>query len=93
MREKLLGDHENTARSHQLIGNTYAALGNFACALEPHKRALLVREKVLGDNKDTTDSHQLIGDTYAALGNFAIAPLRHPRVHLIGSTYFNLGDY
>ena len=53
IRERLLGDHEDTAKSHHEIANTYFQLNDFTNALEAHETALSMREKLLGDHEDT----------------------------------------
>ena len=64
MREGLLGDHEDTARSHFITGNIYFKRNNFTNALEAHKKALSMRERLLGEHKDTAFSHLAVGYSY-----------------------------
>ena len=50
MRERLLGNHEDTAQSHYVLGCTYNDLADFNSAHAEHKKALSMREKLLGDH-------------------------------------------
>ena len=75
LREKLYGkEHVDTATSYNDIGGLYDNQGNYAKALEYHRKALDIRKRVLGpDNPDTASSYNNIGEVYREQGDYVKA--------------------
>ena len=75
LREKLYGkEHVDTATSYNDIGGLYDNQGNYAKALEYHRKALDIRKRVLGPNHpDTAVSYAWFGFNYDSQGDYAKA--------------------
>lgn len=62
IQKKLLGDHPDTARSHNNIGKFYYEQGNYKKALEEFKKALVIYKKAYGEE------HPAVADTCYNIG-------------------------
>ena len=59
LRKKLLGFHQDTARSHILLSDALVELQNdFESALKELKQALEIQKEVLGENHSSTKDTQ-----------------------------------
>lgn len=58
MRKKLLGFHQETARSHVLLSDALELQNDFKSALEELEEALKIQKEVLGENHDSTKDTQ-----------------------------------
>ena len=56
MRSRVLGDHEETARSYYELGVVQRGMGDLKGALKSLQKAEDMRTKLLGDHGDTTSS-------------------------------------
>ena len=69
LRRRLLGFHQDTARSHVSLSNVLVILGNFQSALNELEKALEIQKDVLGpQHKNTTDTLNKITDLVAKMG-------------------------
>ena len=60
LREKLLGFHQDTARSHILLSDVLVELQNdFESALKELEEALKIQKEVLGENHNSTKDTQV----------------------------------
>ena len=68
LREKLLGFHQDTARSHVFLSDVLAIRGEFPSALEQLEKALEIQKDLLGpQHKITTGTLNKITDVLARL--------------------------
>ncbi|KAL9986672.1 hypothetical protein ACROYT_G000846 [Oculina patagonica] len=68
LRKRLLGFHQDTARSHVFLGDVLVIRGEFQSALEQLERALEIQKDLLGpQHKITTDTLNKITDVVARL--------------------------
>ncbi|XP_067056927.1 uncharacterized protein [Acropora muricata] len=58
MRKKLLGFHQETARSHVLLSDALELQNDFKSALEELEEALKIKKEVLGENHNSTKDTQ-----------------------------------
>ncbi|XP_029186361.2 uncharacterized protein LOC114954056 isoform X2 [Acropora millepora] len=58
MRKKLLGFHQETARSHVLLSDALELQNDFKSALEELEEALKIQKEVLGENHNSTKDTQ-----------------------------------
>jgi len=63
LRARLLGFHQDTARSHVFLSDVLVILGNFQSALDELNKAHKIQEEVLGrQDKNTTDTLNKMAD-------------------------------
>ena len=63
LRRRLLGFHQDTARSHVSLSDVLVILGNSQSALDELEKALEIQKDVLGpEHKNTTDTLNKITD-------------------------------
>ncbi|XP_031574987.1 uncharacterized protein LOC116308654 [Actinia tenebrosa] len=62
IREKLLGDHQDTARSYVRRGELFVEQENMKDALKAYRKAASIQETVLGIHEETKTSYQAIED-------------------------------
>ena len=63
LRARLLGFHQDTARSHVLLSDVLVILGNFQSALDELNKALKIQEELQGrQQKNTTDTWNKMTD-------------------------------
>ena len=58
MRKKLLGFHQETARSHVLLSDALELQNDFKSALKELEEALKIQKEVLGENHNSTKDTQ-----------------------------------
>ena len=54
LRIKLLGEHQDTARSHVDLSDTFYIKKDFKSAMEQLEKAIEIQKEVLGEEHDTT---------------------------------------
>ena len=86
IREKFLGDHEDTAQSHRDIGETYHNMRYYTSALKSKERALVMRQMLLENHPDTASSHLSIAASYLAQLNFIAACEASARGNFVNAT-------
>ena len=68
LRKRLLGFHQDTARSHVFLSDVLAIRGEFSSALEQLEKALEIQKDLLGpQHKITTGTLKKITDVFARL--------------------------
>ena len=68
LRERLLGVHQDTARSHIHLSLVYNMQGRLRPALEELEKALEIQEDVVGVQQDTVDTLNMMADVLRRLG-------------------------
>ena len=69
LRGRLLGFHQDTARSHVFLSDVLVILGNIQSALDELNKALKIQQELLGpQHRDTTDTLNKITDLTAKIG-------------------------
>ena len=68
LRGRLLGFHQDTARSHVFLSDVLVIQGNFQSALNELKKALKIQQELLGpQHKNTTDTLNKMTDLLAKM--------------------------
>ena len=68
LRVRLLGFHQDTARSHVFLSDVLVILGNFQSALDELNKALRIQQELLGpQHKNTTDTLNKMTDLLAKM--------------------------
>ena len=74
LREKLVGEHPDTAKALMLVGNFQLQSANYAAAEQMYQRALTLRMKLLGaEHPDTIALQNNLAIVYSIRGNYAKA--------------------
>ena len=69
LRGRLLGFHQDTARSHVFLSDVLVILGNFQSALVELNKALEIQQELLGPrHKNTTDTSNKIKNLTSKMG-------------------------
>ena len=69
-----MGKNTYVATAYNNIGNAYHSQGNFAQAMECHKKALHIRRKVFGEeHPDVAMSYGNVGIVYYSQGDYVKA--------------------
>ena len=69
LRGRLLGFHQDTARSHVFLSDVLAILGNFQSALDELNKAVKIQQELLGpQHRNTTDTLNKITDLTVKMG-------------------------
>lgn len=63
LRARLLGFHQDTARSHVFLSDALVILGNFESALDELNKALKIQQELVGpQHKNTTETLNKVTD-------------------------------
>ena len=69
LRGRLLGFHQDTARSHVFLSDVLVIQGNIQSALDELNKGLKIQEELLGpQHRDTTETLNKITDLTAKIG-------------------------
>ena len=69
LRGRLLGFHQDTARSHVFLSDILVILGNIQSALDELNKGLKIQQELLGpQHRDTTDTLNKIKDLTMKMG-------------------------
>lgn len=80
LRERLLGVHQDTARSHVHLSLVYIIQEKWYSALTELEKALEIQEDVVGVQQDTIDTLKFMTDVLARLGRKEEAEERKEQV-------------
>ena len=79
MREKLLGENEDTAISYHNLGAAQFEVGDYHGALNSFNKAAEMRQKLPGKHGDTAHTYNALGRTADALGDYESAVEWHTK--------------
>jgi len=82
LRQKLLGDHLDTAQSYHCLGEAQMLNGDTSDALASLQTALSIRENTLGFHLDTAATLELLGRAFKAVGQLCTTRALQIRRHL-----------